>query len=318
VSPSDPHLAVLVPQLERSPAPPEDLPLGRAALLAHSRGIPTVFATATEEGRAHGMLARPGRWEPVRDIPVAAVYDRFPCQSQPSRHQQLLGGLGGLPVANPPSLVRLCRDKLESQSVLERGGVRMPEVEGDPSRFVRRLDEWGVAFLKPRFGSFGQGICRLSAGERVPDLGEELVLQRAVDPPDGLAGLCCRVLVQRDGDGWCAPEPVVRQSETDPVVNAARGAEVLRLQDALPGHAQEIVALGVAAAEALAGEPGGEWLVEVGVDVVLSPEGVPSVVEVNGRPRGRLEVLAERDPERWLEVHTEICLRPLQWLWQRL
>jgi glutathione synthase/RimK-type ligase-like ATP-grasp enzyme len=317
VSSLRPHVAVLVPQLGASPAPPEDLPLGRAALLAAARGIPTLFATHTERGRAHGVIARPGRWEPVQDVPVLVVYDRFPCQSQPARHQALLDELPGIPVANPPSLVRLCRDKLETQRVLERSAVRMPEVEGDPSHFPQRLREWGTAFLKPRFGSFGQGVHRLSAGQHLPEIGEELILQRAIAPPAGLAGLCCRVLVQREGGSFCAPEPVVRQSPTDPVVNAARGAEVLRLWEALPELAPQVVALGVQAAEALAQEPGGEWLVEVGVDVVLSPEGQPWVIEVNGRPRGRLEVLAARDPTRWLTLHTETCLRPLQWLWQR-
>ena len=57
-------------------------------------------------------------------------------------------------------------------------------------------------------------------------------------------------------------------------------------------------------------------LVELGVDLVIDEEGTPWLVEVNGKPRGRLEVLAGRDAA-WQEAHVRVSARPLRWLAQR-
>lgn len=311
-------IAILVPSLEADVGIPEQRPLGRAALLAAELGIHVIFATETRGGLASGVHAQPGRWETCRDVPIAAIYDRFPCQSQPERHRTLLRGLPGVPVANPPSLVALCRDKLAAQRVLQRRGIPMPEVVDDPHDFEAVLEHWGSAFLKPREGSFGEGVQRITDVCALPPLcaRTDYILQRAIPPREGWAGLCCRVLVQRAPDGsFCAPTPVVRRSRTDPVVNAARGAEVLQLTDALPDSAASVISLGIASAVALAEEPDGDWLAEVGVDIVIDEYDRPFVIEVNGRPRGRLEVLAARDPGRWQALHEETCLRPIHWLW---
>lgn len=313
-------IAILVPDLGAPSAAPSERPLGRAALRAASLGIPVLFATQTARGAASGLVARLDRWEPASDQPVTAVYDRFPCQSQPERHEALLAGLPGALISNPPSLVRLCRDKLAAQAALEARGALMPEVEGDPNTFAERLSQWGAAFLKPRYGSFGEGVRRLTRGQEIPRevWAEAFVLQRAIEPPRGSPYLCCRVLAQRDpGGGWVAGEPVVRVSEHDPVVNAARGASVLQLSDALPESAAAVLDAGIAAARALSELPDGEQLCEVGVDVVLDERRRPFVIEVNGRPRGRLEVLAAGDPGRFRALHEATCLRPIHWLWVR-
>jgi hypothetical protein len=306
-------LGILVPRLGTEPGRPEDLPFGRAALSLANDGVDVVFVASAAEGRVGGFRAVPGGWEPVDGVRPVAVYDRFPSQSQAGAHRVLLGGLVGVPIANPPSLVETCLDKLVSQRILVGRGVPMPDVEGDPTRFQERLAEWGAAFCKPRTGSFGRGVRRWIAGESIT-VDEACVLQRAVPPPEGWAGVCGRVLVQRRSDGWHADPPVVRRSRTDPVVNSARGAEVTLLGEAHPTALADAVAAAIEAAVALAAEPDGELLVEVGVDVVLDPDLRPWVVEVNGRPRGRLEVLAGHAPEQWWDRHVEACARPLRYL----
>ena len=59
-------------------------------------------------------------------------------------------------------------------------------------------------------------------------------------------------------------------------------------------------------------------LVEVGVDVVIDPHGAPWLIEVNSRPRGRLEVLARLDPARFGHAHVDACARPLRVLAERM
>jgi len=200
--------------------------------------------------------------------------------------------------------------------------VRQPAVEADPARFAERLATWGSAFLKPRYGAFGRGVRRVRPGDPLPAVGEgavpgvaePLILQRAVDPPEGWAGISARVLVQRAGDSWLAEAPAIRCSRTDPVVNAARGAEVVPAGELADPEALRELAL--AAAAALARSPDGDGLVELGVDLAVDADGRPWVIEVNARPRGRLLALAERDPS-FLPAHVEACARPLRWLAHR-
>jgi len=122
------------------------------------------------------------------------------------------------------------------------------------------------------------------------------------------------VLCQRlPGGGWLASEPVLRQSRADPVVNAARGAEVRVARDVLPGelldHAGDLARR---AALAITATPGGGLCVELGVDLVLDAECQPSVIEINSRPRGRLAVLAAIDADRFSAAHVQACARPLR------
>lgn len=313
------RLGIIVPALPGGPGAPEDRPFGRAALALEAEGVAVVVGHHAGDGVLHGLRARPGRWEPASVRPDA-VYDRFPSAGQPEAHRALLAALPGVPVANPPSIDRLCRDKLETERLLLRHGVALPEVEHDPSRFAERLAGWGAGFLKPRYGALGRGVRRVVAGDPLPAEvegargPEPALLQRAVPPPDGWSGVAARVLVQRTLDGWTTDVPVARRSRTDPVVNAARGAGVASLAEAAPGSLAEAEAVSVAIARVLAALPHGDDLVEIGVDLVLDPAGRPWPVEVNGRPRGHLEALAAIDPERWMDAHVAACARPLRWL----
>jgi glutathione synthase/RimK-type ligase-like ATP-grasp enzyme len=316
-------IGVLVPfQSTGEVQPPEARPVGRAALRLLREGIEVIFGDQLDQGRMSGVIARPGRWEPISGIAVAALHDRFPSQIRSEAFSQILAQAKGIQMGNPLSLTLLCRDKVRSQQFLERAGVVMPELETDPAAMAARLEEWGGGFLKPRFGALGVGVRRISPGDPIPERLESVVpgrtdpsiLQRAITPEEGWAGRSVRILCQREAEGrWLPNEPVVRQSREDPVVNAARGAQVRAGSSVLSGdtrlslrrQCQQIC-------EALSAHRSAETLVEVGLDFVLDAHSEPHLIEVNSRPRGRLEVLAERDSDRFMTTHIQACMRPIQ------
>ena len=53
-------------------------------------------------------------------------------------------------------------------------------------------------------------------------------------------------------------------------------------------------------------------MVEAGVDLVLDEQHHPWLIEINSRPRGRMEALASLDPQTYLNAHIDACARPLQ------
>ncbi len=303
-------IGVLVGAYRDDPAPPEELPMGRAALRLEAEGLAVVFGHGAHNGRLIGLRPCPGGWV-GSETPVTGALDRFPSRSQADRYQALMAGLKGTPTFNGSAAIAACADKLRCPLLLT---MPQPDTEGDPAIFAQRLDAWGVAFHKPRFGSFGAGVRRVVPGDPVPPTAEGLqgvepaVLQRAVLPPEGWAGVACRVLVQRDGSGWWAGAPVARVSRTDAVVNAARGAEVHPLAELFPAAVAGVRAAALGVAEDLDSACG--EVVEIGVDVVLDEALAPWVVEVNGRPRGRLEAIARSDAD-WMEAHVAACVRPL-------
>lgn len=309
-------IGVLLPDQGAPPSqPPEALPLGQAALRLESEGVTVIFGGRAHGGRLVGLRATPGRWVPA-EAPVGAVYDRFPSLSRPGARSALDAGLGPVPCANPSALVALCQDKLACQRVLEGARVPQPDLEEDPSRFVERLAAWGAAFLKPRYGAFGRGVRRVVPGDPLPARGEgsvagvvePLLLQRAVPPPPGWAGISLRALVQREGSAWIALPIAARRHRTDPVVNAARGADVVPAEDVLDPTTLALAReRALAAAEALGDDP---FALELGVDLVVGE--VPVVIEVNGKPRGRLANLAAGWPDRFGLAFEEAALRPLR------
>jgi len=268
-----------------------------------------------------GFRALPDRWEAVSDAQVVAAYDRYPSQTDPEGYALLDAGLQQVPVANPMSMTLLCRDKIRTQEVLE--GVRMPEIATDPDRFQATLAVWGSAFSKPRYGAFGRGIRKVVPGDPLPAIGggsvpgidEPLFLQRAVPPLRPWEGVSVRILCQRTGPtDWHASMPAVRRSLTDAVVNHSRGADVVSGDEAFAELVPELHAISIQCCRILARQPGGDWFLEAGVDCMIDTDGLPWVIEVNSRPRGRLEALAGLDPAVYRELHVEACARPLRYL----
>lgn len=284
----------------RPPPPPDAMPVGRAALLAEAEGIPVVVGDEVSGGVMSGLRAVGGAW--VRtEAELVACYDRFPSQTWPKRFAHSVAELG-VPLGNPPALTALCRDKVACQRHLEAAGIAQPPL-------LEALTE--AAFLKPRHGSFGQGVRRVVPGDvELPVAGlssGDWLLQRAVPPPDGWAAVSVRLLAQRDLDGWHLAQPVARRDRTDPVANVARTAEVVPhpLDAPLRSLALEVCA----ALET-------PHLVELGLDFAIDVDGRPWLIEVNGRPRGRLEVAAERWPRLFAEAHRNALVRPIRTLYR--
>ncbi|MCB9746015.1 MAG: hypothetical protein H6740_25795 [Alphaproteobacteria bacterium] len=286
-------------------------PLGRAALALAAEGIEVRVGTAQAAWRARGE-----RWERCELDDTWAIHDRFQGGSSAPGYAEALRGLEALPLANPSSLRRLCRDKLATQARLEAAGLPMPEVEADPARFERRLSEWGAAFFKPRDGAKGEGVRHVRPGDALPASweGGPCLLQRAVPPPAGFVGLSLRWLIQAELDrGWRLSPPVARICDDDPVANVDRGARAAPGEDLLPARALDAGrALCEAAAEALSA--GLSPVVELAVDLVFDPDWRPFVIEVNSRPGGRVRALAELDPARFEAAQDAANARPLRWL----
>ncbi len=302
--------------------PPEERPIGRAALRLAADGIVPIFGDQVEDGLFSGFVARPGGWTEVAGVAIKAAYDRFPSRLFPDRYGALLAGLGATPVVNSPALMAVFQDKLATQALLESLGMPMPSSEQRPDAFRSRLREWGAGYLKPRYGTAGRGVVRLTAGDRcdlqpsgpTAEADGPLFLQCAITPPAGWRGVCVRVAAQREVDGrWMLNPAVVRRSRHDWVVNAARGSEVAPADEVLPAATMAAIAgLCENLSRELAARPEGRWLFEFGVDLVIDREFRPWLLEINSRPLGRLQALATREPQRFADVHLEACMRPLR------
>lgn len=306
------------------PPRPSARPLGRAALRLESEGH-SIFLGASvspEHGSLVSWRAAPDdRWQIV-DLPaekLIGVHDRFPSQERAAEWVDLRERLRLLPFGNPPDITLLCKDKLRCAEWLATRSPIQPEVVGDNSKFRDALADWGSGFLKPRFGSQGVGIEMLRAGEVAQKRLEacapgEWVLQRAVPPPRGLAGLAVRVLVQASQEGtWIGPA-VARRSTCDPIVNVSRGAEALPAEEVLSSALLlEITEHASEAAGALRdASTTPELVLELGLDFVIDDSHRPWLIEANSCPRGRLLHLAKSQPERWAKTHEEAILRPLR------
>lgn len=315
-------IGVLVPSHGEAPTdPPEGRPIGRAALSLSGSGIDVIFGDQVHAGCISGYRAVAGGWEAAESVPLDAAHDRFPSQLRAQRYAAIMQGLGDLTLGNPTAFTMLCRDKLQTQYVLQAQGVQMPPVCGDAESFPERIKEWGSGFLKPRYGALGIGVTRVIPGDPmppllpgvVPDRPDPSILQAAIHPPDGWHSRTVRVLIQREPDGgWWSGTPVVRQSRSDHVANAARGAEVVPGDQALNERTlNRLDSATHALCDALdVIDPHGLAL-EAGADFVLDSAHEPWLIELNSRPRGRMEVLSVHDPGRYEAAHVMACTRPI-------
>ena len=321
-------IGVWVPiDAEQPMPPPERRPMGRAALQARAQGITVLFGDRWEGPRLAGMVATEEGW--VRCTrSVHAIQDRYPAQSRARQWNALHEGArqNGVPVGNSQALTWLCRDKLRCQRALDGDPtIRQPPVVADPDRFAHFQRQWGGAFAKPRYGALGAGVRWVTATEAVPPTlpgvvpgqPDPTLLQWPVPPPAGLSGCVLRVLAQRRDptpgtDAWYLLPSVLRASVRDRVVNAARGATIAPAEDRLsPVVLDEVRHQVLATCTRLAGRAGdGGLALELGVDVVIDDHLRPWVIEVNSRPRGRLQVLAGADPERFEAARLAAMVRP--------
>ena len=53
-------------------------------------------------------------------------------------------------------------------------------------------------------------------------------------------------------------------------------------------------------------------ILEMGIDFVVDRHGCPHLIEINGKPKGRLAWLAQQQPDAFQAAHTAAMMRPFQ------
>ena len=324
---SDVVVAVLVPPIHSTAQKPTAFPIAKALQQLESRGIITVFGFDLYRKNntvwINGKIIENNLFKDT-SLPIKIIHDRFPSQIRNNHFSEIQSVASSIAFGNPFSTTLLCRDKLACQRLLEQHDIAMPQVISDPTKFASSLAKWGQGFIKPQFGALGKGVQAVTTGMPlphslpgvVPNRLEPSILQRAVSAPAGWAGMSVRQLMQKSvGGSWIARTAVLRCSTDDPVVNVSRGAKAIPAVDMLPTYTIEsIQQQSVAACRILDGEPNGLYNVEFGLDFVIDPNYKPWLIEVNSRPRGRLEYLASTDPNRFLSEHEAACVQPIRYL----
>jgi len=320
-------VAVLVPPIQQTNHKPNRYPIANALSHLFKSNILTVFGF--EFYHKNNTVWINGKYcynNLFKDIssPINIIHDRFPSQIRKDHFLAIQDTISNIPLGNPYSTTLLCRDKLACQRLLENGGIIMPEVSDDPACFTQLLNIWKQGFIKPQFGALGQGVQAVTPGMHlpqriqglVPNQSEPSILQRGIYPPKDWAGMSVRQLMQKDiGGSWIPRTAVLRRSKQDAVVNVSRGAEAIPAIQALPSDTIDyILQQSQSICSILDAQPNGIYNVEFGLDFVIDGEYRPWLIEVNSRPRGRLEQLAQQFPDRYLQEHEAACIQPIRYL----
>ena len=320
-------VAVLVPPIHSKSPKANSFPIAKAIQSLNNKGIITVFGFNLKENNntvwINGKIIQNNGFIDF-ESEINIIHDRFPSQIRNQHFSDIRSVANNIPFGNPFSTTLLCRDKLACQRILEYSTLDIPEVIDDPTQFISSLEKWGQGFIKPQFGALGKGVQAVKPSMSIPPLLpgvvpntlEPTILQRGISPPDGWAGMSIRQLMQKDIDcTWIPRTTVLRRSKTETVVNVARGAEAVPAADFLPSDTiLEIKRQSFVACTILDKEPNGRYNVEFGIDFVIDPEYKPWLIEVNSRPRGRLENLAQSYPERFDKEHQAACIQPIRYL----
>lgn len=164
-------------------------------------------------------------------------------------------------------------DKCRSSFMLHKAGLPTPDtvVTQRPEVAVRAVREFGVAVLKPLYGSLGEDIVRVTPGREASDVIARMLrdfgviyVQRFLGP----GGRDIRAFVI-GGRVVAAIYRVAREGEW--ITNVFQGARSERAN-----LSPSMAALAVGAARAVD-------LDYTGVDIIEGPDG-PAVIEVNGTP----------------------------------
>ena len=321
-------IGIFVPPKKGRRPPPGDRPIVKATQHLLTEQIQCIFGHSfrrTEKGLAMDGLSTNGQqWTEHLNQSICAVYDRFPSQLRSQTFQPMMKVILPSPMGNPYGFTLLCRDKIKTQRWLEENGIQMPELVTDHHRFKAKLSDWGAGFIKPQFGALGTNIQKVTAQSSLPtelpglmpDEPEPAILQQAIDPPKGYAGMSVRCLIQRkDNARWIVRSPVLRFSTQDPVVNVSRGAKACAAVDMLPEACiQEMKQQAIHIGTLISALDWGRFALECGIDFVIDAEYRPWIVELNSRPRGRLEHLAHTEPDRFGEEHIDALAQPIRCL----
>lgn len=359
------NLGVLVKTLPSPPGDPQQIPgVEVAARWIREQGGLLLYTEPSfcwVEGER--MFAR--GWSPMlathswcwhESVEIHAVYNRFPASRDPQGLQKLARQCQdlGLPIANHPVFQTLVQDKWKTAQLLEQARLPTPPSVLSLSDMISALQEWRYAFLKPRYGAFGEQIYVLSLQQNTvqmegPTWGqrvsmplehwvswleqqvapESMILQQGVVlPVSSWCGFSVRSLLQRTPSSqWYGHPRVARISTVDPVANVARGARAMYLPVCLaefcdPSETEKLCAdaqcleqqIVQALLQALPA-CGLLAVVEMGIDLILDQDKTWWILEINGFPQGRLRSLAQQDPGfQW--ACDQVHTLPLQTLMQ--
>lgn len=320
-------VAVLVPPIYSKKPTPSTFPIAKAISTLEKSGVLTVFGfhlfSKNNTVWINGSCIKNNDFI-ESELKIDIIHDRFPSQIRYEHFQRLKQASSTTLFGNPVSLTLLCRDKLRCQRLLEDHGCILPETIDDFDNFHEYLQQWNIGYLKPQFGALGKGVEAVTPGMTlksyvegvVPGRLEPTLLQRGIDAPTGWKGMSVRQLMQRDIDGhWIPRTAVLRRSKNDSVVNVSKGAEAVPAEDFLPSDTiQSIQAQSLQVCQILSDTSDGLTAVEFGLDFVVASDYKPWLIEVNSRPRGRLEVLSEREPDRFGAEHIQACIQPIRYL----
>jgi len=320
-------VAVLVPPIHTNKPTPSVFPIAKAISILEKTGILTVFGfTLFSKNNTvwiNGSCINNNEFIDIESH-IDIIHDRFPSQIRNKHFQRLKMTSKDTLFGNPVSLTLLCRDKLRCQRLLEDHGCILPETIDNFDNFHEHLQKWNIGYLKPQFGALGKGVEAVTPGMTlkshvegvVPGKLEPTLLQRGIDAPTGWKGMSVRQLMQRDISGlWIPRTAVLRRSRNNSVVNVSKGAEAVPAEDFLPSDTiQSIQQQSLQVCRILSATSDGLTAVEFGLDFVVASDYRPWLIEVNSRPRGRLEVLTEREPNRFESEHIQACIQPIRYL----
>ena len=246
----------------------------------------------------------------LQDQPVDIFFDRYPYQTykkqDPLQNIKLLNIQNKcVPICNPREFTEFCKDKWEFQKYMLKNNILMPPIA--QNRYQYWIKKWGgIAVAKPRFGSFGVGIELIKSSPSPFRKGvngmDPTIIQKYIQPPNGFAGISVRQLIQRNIDrSWTFRTTVARTSLEDPIVNAARGADIRRAIDVLPTTCCEKIQMMSKKIAHILGKIS-PFVIEVGLDYVIDNNFEPIFIEANAQPKGKLKGLIKNK-----KTHSIVC-----------
>lgn len=253
--------------------------------------------------------------------PIDILFDRYPYQTYTNQDPLTKRSFLEIqdmyvPICNPRVFTELCKDKWEFQKYMLKNGISMPPIA--QNNFQYWIDKWGgKAIAKPRFGSFGVGIELVefspSPFRKSVNGVDPTIIQKYIQPPSPYAGISVRQLIQRNTDrSWTFRTTVARFSLDDPIVNAARGADITRAFDILPiTCCEKIHSMSKKIAKILGKVS--PFVIEVGLDYVIDKNFDPVFIEANAQPKGKLKGLVRnQNIPSILQEHQSVLKHPFE------